>query len=60
MSVFGFYSAIGKTYVGFGASQVAPVVKNLPTNAGAVRDPRSIPGSGRSPAGGHGNPLQRS
>ena len=36
-------------------SQVALVVKNLPANAG---DP--IPGSGRSPGGGHSNPLQYS
>jgi len=41
-----------------GASQVALVVKNLPDNAGDVRDMGSIPGSGRSPGGGHGNPLQ--
>ena len=32
-----------------GASQVAPVVKNLPANAGDIRDPGSIPGSGRFP-----------
>ena len=31
------------------------VVKNPPANAGDVRDTGSIPGSGRSPAGGHGN-----
>ena len=37
--------------------QVAPVVKNLSTNAGDVRDMGSIPGLGRSPGGGHGNPL---
>ena len=37
---------------------VALVVKNLPVNAGNVRDTGSIPGSGRSPGGGHGNPLQ--
>ena len=36
---------------------VAIVVKNLPTNAGDIRDGGSIPGSGRSPGGGHGNPL---
>ena len=40
-----------------GASQVVPVVKNLPANAGDIRDAGSIPGSGRSPEGGHGNPL---
>ena len=32
----------------------------LPTNAGDVRDVGSIPRSGRSPEGGHGNPLQYS
>ena len=42
------------------ASQVALVVKNLPANAGDVRDVGLIPGSGRSPGGGHGNPLQYS
>ena len=41
----------------FGASQVALMVKNLPANAGDVRDVGSIPGSRRSPAGGHGNAL---
>ena len=34
------------------------VVKKLPANAGDVKDADSIPGSGRSPGGGHGNPLQ--
>ena len=36
------------------------VVKNLPANAGDIRDSSSIPGSGRYPGGGHGNPLQYS
>ena len=31
------------------ASLVAPVVKNLPANAGDIRDSGSIPGSGRFP-----------
>ena len=35
-------------------------VKNLPANARGLRDIDSIPGSGRSPGGGHGNPLQHS
>ena len=35
-----------------------PVVKNLPANAGDVRDMGSIPGLGRSPGEGNGNPLQ--
>ena len=34
--------------------------KNLPANAGDIKDTGSIPGSGRSPEGGHGNPLQYS
>ena len=41
-----------------GASQAVLAVKNLPANAGDVRDVGSIPGSGRSLGGGHGNPLQ--
>ena len=36
----------------FGASQVALVVKNPPTDAGDIGDMGSIPGSGRSPGGG--------
>ena len=40
------------------ASQVALVVENQPANAGDKRDLGSIPESGRSPGGGHGNPLQ--
>ena len=39
---------------------MAPVVKNPPANAGDVRDTGSIPGLGRYPGGGHGNPLQYS
>ena len=42
------------------ASQVALVVKNPPANAGDIRNVGSIPGSGRSPGGGHGYPLQYS
>ena len=43
-----------------GASQVALVIKNLPANARGIRDLGSIPGSGWSPGGGPGNPLQYS
>ena len=39
-------------------NQVALVVKNLPANAGDLRDVGSIPGSERFPGGAHGNPLQ--
>ena len=40
------------------ASQVVLVVNNSPANAGDLRDVGLIPGSGRCPGGGHGNPLQ--
>jgi len=35
-------------------------VKNLPANAGDMRDAGCIPGLGRSPGGGHDNPVQYS
>ena len=38
-------------------SQVVLVVKNPPANAGEIKDADLIPGSGRSPGGGHDNPL---
>ena len=43
--------------------RASQVVKNQPANAGDLRDRGSIvgiPGSGRSPGGGNGNPLQYS
>ena len=42
------------------AAQVALMVKNPPANAGDIRDAGLVPGSGRCPGGGHGNPLQYS
>ena len=39
------------------ASQMGLVVKIPPANAGDIRDAGSIPGSGRSPGGGHGNTV---
>ena len=42
------------------ASQAAIVVKNPPANAGDTRDAGLIPGSGRSPGVGNGNPVQYS
>ena len=36
------------------------MVKTPPASAGDIRDAGSIPGSGRSSEGGHGNPLQDS
>ena len=50
-----FYSSVSVR-----AFQVALVVKNLPVNAGDLREEGSIPGSGRSPGGGRGNPVQYS
>ena len=43
-----------------GASQVVLVVKNLSPSAEDIRDMGLIPGLGRSPGGGHDNPLQYS
>ena len=43
-----------------GASQVTLVAKNSHANAGDIRDMGLIPGLGRSPGRGHGNPLQYS
>ena len=39
---------------------MALVVKNLPASVGDIKDVGSIPGSERSPGGGHGNPFQYS
>ena len=36
------------------------MVKNVPANAGDIRHVGTVPASGRSPGGGHGNPLQQS
>ena len=63
MYIVEYYSAIKKNEImpfapTWGASQVALVVKNPPASAGDLRDTGSIPGSGRSPGGGHGHPLQ--
>ena len=49
---------ISKGYVG--ASQMALVVKDPPVNTGDIRDLGLIPGSGKFPGGGNGNPLQYS
>ena len=42
------------------ASEIVLVVKNKPASAGGIRDIGSIPGWGRLPGGGQGNPLQYS
>ena len=57
-----FYQIIWPTWytVNQRASQVAWVIKNPPASTGDMRDMGSIPGLGRSPGGGLGNPLQYS
>ena len=51
---------IFNTTVNVQASQVATEAKHIPANVGDARDTGSIPGLGRSPGGGNGNPLQYS
>ena len=51
---------IDNGYFSSAASQVALVVKNLPANTNDSRDAGWIPGLGRSPGEGNGNPLQYS
>ena len=50
-SIFGLFEPYRS---GHWTSLVMLVVKNPPANAGDVRDSGLIPGSGRSPEGGHG------
>ena len=58
--IFLFTPSFALPYLLYWASQAAQVVKNWPTNAGDIRDTGSIPGLGRSPGEGHGNPCQYS
>ena len=51
-----FNTVVGKT----GGFLDCSVIKNTPANAGDSGDMGSIPGSGRSPGGGHSNALQYS
>ena len=61
MFILGSYRSRFKfIYKDNGASQMAPVIKNSPANAGDVRDMDLTPELGRSPGGGHGYPLQYS
>ena len=55
-----FYYFIWLCIITHWTSQVVLVVKNLPANAGDIKDMGSIPGLGKSPRGGHGTPLQYS
>ena len=60
LSHLGSPSYITYCSVNYRASLVALVVKNLPANAQDLRDAGSVPGLGRSPGEGNGNPLQYS
>jgi hypothetical protein len=51
------HGEISSSYYSLWASQVAPVVKNLPANSGDTGGTGSNPGSARSPGGRHGNPF---
>ena len=51
--------AFQRARAGF-AKLLVQVVKNLPANAGDIRDLSLIPEWGQSPGGGQGNPLQYS
>ena len=53
-----FFFFFFKSFCSIWACQVELVVKNLTANAGDLRGTGSIPGLGRSPGGGHGNPFQ--
>ena len=57
-SQWGRKESVTTDWLALWGSQVALVVKNLPANAGDIRDSGSIPGLGRSPGEGNGNPLQ--
>ena len=52
--------ATGETQILNSPGMGGAVVKTLPANAGDLGDMGSIPGLGRSPGEGHGNPLQYS
>ena len=54
------FPSLRTTYYALWASEEVIVVKNLPANAGALRDAGSVLGLGRSPGGGPGSPLQYS
>ena len=64
ISKYGKYREMGREFFllspSYGAFPDGSVVKNPPANAGDARDTGSIPGLGRSPGEGNGNPLQYS
>ena len=60
LTFFFFWRDLVFIQSGMRASQMELAVKNLPADAGDIRDASSIPGSWRSPGRGHGNPFQYS
>jgi len=54
------WATFASSYTWKWASQMVLVVRNPSANAGDIRDVGLIPELGKSPAGGHGNPLQYS
>ena len=58
LDILSFHVALHPYILSLRASQVVLVVKNLPASAGDIRDVDLIPGLGRSPGVGNGNPLQ--
>ena len=54
------FSVCNTCIILYWASQLALVVKNPDVKSGGIRDMGLIPGLGRSPRGGHDNPLQYS
>ena len=55
-----FHSLLCLSNIPFGGFPDGSMVNNLPANAGDAEDMGITPGSGRSPGGGNGNPLQNS
>ena len=56
--ILGAFPALRNLTFSHAWCNLGPVAKNPSANAGDVRAVGSIPGWGRSPGGGHGNPLQ--
>ena len=60
INILGKWQCIKYLVLSIWVSSVVLVVKNSPVNPGDIRGMRSIPGWGRSPREGNGNPLQYS
>ena len=56
--IFSHEMLLLKTSMGYFGLPIGASGKELPASAEDIRNVGSVPGSGRSPGGGHGNPLQ--